>query len=354
VGENVTSIIVPSYAYTYIKMDFLKLLLLDEASLNRLKQLENIEEIINFLKPYYPELEIKKLDIVEIEKALFSTYIKLIGKIMIYSPENMRYFLRNILLKYEIYNIKQVIIGTIIGMSKEEKRANVNFTVEKYLENEEFMKKLLELTSLEEIEFFLRKTRYNKAIREGLLYFRNTGEIFVLESFLDQLYYQNLVSMKRRLNKKEREMIKLYINYIVEIYNINMIYRGIKNNIDRNLLSQFLIKNYLFLTEGRMFQLLELDNVDIFINYLRTIYKITPGIKENYNDASINPLCLRRSLENLYINYYFKKFRAKVGDIEYFTIYKILEILIKKEEEIKFEILPKLVQILNEKFTLLK
>ncbi|MHA1725954.1 MAG: V-type ATPase subunit [Promethearchaeota archaeon] len=335
-------------------MDFLKLLLLDEASLSRLRQLDNIEEIINFLKPYYSELEIKKLDIVEIEKALFSTYIRLIGKIMIYSPENMRYFLRNFLLKYEIYNIKQVIIGIIIGMSKEERRANVNFTVEKYLENEEFMNKVLEFTSLEELEFFLRKTRYNKVIREGLLYFRNTGEIFVLEAFLDQLYYKNLVSMQRSFNKKEREMIKLFVNYIVEIYNLNMIYRGIKNNVERKLLSQFLIKNYLFLTEGRMFQLLELDDVDIFIKYLRAIYKITPGIKEIYNDGYINPLYLRRSLENLYIDYYFKKFRAKVGDIEYSTIYKILEILIKKEKEIKFEILPKLVQILNEKFTLLK
>ncbi|MHA1688712.1 MAG: V-type ATPase subunit [Promethearchaeota archaeon] len=335
-------------------MDFLKLLLLDEASLSRLRQLDNIEEIINFLKPYYSELEIKKLDIVEIEKALFSTYIRLIGKIMIYSPENMRYFLRNFLLKYEIYNIKQVIIGIIIGMSKKERRANVNFTVEKYLENEEFMNKVLEFTSLEELEFFLRKTRYNKVIREGLLYFRNTGEIFVLEAFLDQLYYKNLVSMQRSFNKKEREMIKLFVNYIVEIYNLNMIYRGIKNNVERKLLSQFLIKNYLFLTEGRMFQLLELDDVDIFIKYLRAIYKITPGIKEIYNDGYINPLYLRRSLENLYIDYYFKKFRAKVGDIEYSTIYKILEILIKKEKEIKFEILPKLVQILNEKFTLLK
>ena len=45
---------------------------------------------------------------------------------------------------------------------------------------------------------------------------------------------------------------------------------------------------------------------------------------------------------------------TKIMDIEYQAIYKILEVLIKKNKEIRLFILPKLVNIIFEKYKLLK
>jgi vacuolar-type H+-ATPase subunit C/Vma6 len=306
------------------------------------------------ISPFYPNLDFKENTIEDIEVALKNNYIKLIGKILHYSPQNMRIFLRNYLMKFEIQNLKQIIISLILGINQEEKRKCINFLVEEYLDNTEFIEELLKFTSLDEIQLFLKRTKYNVAIREGILYFKKNKEIFILEAFLDQLYYKQLSVQLKYLNKKEKTMISLFVKYKTEIYNINVIFRGIKNNIDRKLLSQFLVNTYLFLNESKLEHLLNLDSLDEFISVIEEYLKNTKEIKPFFIRLKINQKHLIRSIEQFYITYYFKNFEIKIDDIDFFTIYKILEILIKKEKEIKFEILPKVIKILHYKFKALK
>ena len=45
-------------------------------------------------------------------------------------------------------------------MNYEEKRKNINFLVETYLDNTEFIEEMLKFTNLDEIQLFLKKTRY--------------------------------------------------------------------------------------------------------------------------------------------------------------------------------------------------
>ena len=306
------------------------------------------------ISPYYPNLDFKENTIEDIEAALNNNYIKLIGKILHYSPQNMRIFLRNYLMKFEIHNLKQIIISLILGINQEEKRKHINFLVEEYLDNTEFIEELLKFTSLDEIQLFLKKTKYNIAIREGILYFKKNKEIFILEAFLDQLYYKQLNVQLENLNKKEKTIISLFVKYKTEIYNINMIYRGIKNNIDRKLLSQFLVNNYLFLDESKLERLLNLDNLDEFISIIKEYLKNIKETKPFFIKLKINQKHLIRSIEQFYITYYFKKFKIKIDDIDFFTIYKILEILIKKGGEIRFYILPWVIKIIHKKFKAIK
>ena len=264
----------------------------------------------------------------------------------------MRRFLKDYLLKYEIINIKQIILGLIIGMSNEEKSKNVNFLIEEYLENTDFIKKLIELSSLDEVQLYMKPTQYNKAIREGILYFKNNNEIFILEAFLDQLYYINLLQREKTYNKKEKYMISLFNSFITEIYNINLIYRGLINKIDKNLLSQFIVNNYLFLDEKKIEIFLHQENLNDFFLKLDDLFGKIIELRYDINLSEIeHPIW---ELERLYKNYYFKKFKVEIDDIEYLTIYRILELIIKKEKEIKLEIIPNIVRIINKKFKSLK
>jgi len=319
-----------------------------------LKTIYDIETFIETIKPFYPNIEVKDYTIEEIEGVLFNNYIQLIGKIQQFSPLNMRKFLRNYLMKFEIQNIKLVIISLIIGMKQEERRKNINFLVEVYLDNTEFIEDLLKLTTLDEIQIYLKKSLYYIPIREGLLYFKKNKEIFVLEAFLDQLYYNHLREQVKNLNKKEKIMISLFVKYKTEIYNLNVIFRGIKNKIDRKLLSQFLVDDYLFLNEDKLNYLLNLNTPGEFLSnvelYLRNITKV----EHIFITLKIDTKHIIRSIEQFYITYYFKKFKIKIDDIDFFTIYKILEVLIKKEKEIKFDILPRVIKIIHKKFKLLK
>ncbi|MHA1914714.1 MAG: V-type ATPase subunit [Promethearchaeota archaeon] len=329
-------------------------MIIDEITLKKLKEIKEIKQFIEFISRYYPGLNIKSYSIEEIERELFHIYIKLIGKIMIVSPRNIRIFLRNYLLKYEIMNIKRVVLGTVLGMSTTEKNLLVNKLVEELLGNTAFMKDLIEISSLDEIQLFMSLTKFNEAIREGILYFKNANEIFVLEAFLDRLYYENLQKEMKFLNKKEKEMISVYVRYISEIYNLNLIYRGIKNNIDRKLLSQFLVNIYMFLDEGILNDLMNLSSIDSFITDLR---KHLSSINEIRLLVLRNPFKKKHlvwEIEKLYLNYFFKIFKIKIDDIEYSTIFRIMEVLIKKENEIKINILPQVVKILHEKYRVLK
>ncbi|MHA1670288.1 MAG: V-type ATPase subunit [Promethearchaeota archaeon] len=343
---------VPSYVYTYIKIGSLKQLIIDDNTLKKLKDFDEIEDFINFIEPFYPDLNIKEDTIEEIEKALYHFFFKLIGELISISPINMRRFLKDYLVKYEIMNIKQIILGFIIGMNHEEILKNVNFLIEEYLENTDLIKKIIEVKTLDEIQLYMKPTKYNKVIREGFLYFKNYKEIFVLEAFLDQLYYENLSKRERILNKKEKAMISLFNSLNTEIYNINIIYRGIINKIDKTLLAQFIINNYFFLKADDIENLLNQETLNDFFLKINECLESIHELKYKFDKLELkHPLW---DLERMYKNYYFTRSKLEINDIESLTIFRILELIIKKEKEIKLEILPKVVAIINKKFNSIK
>ena len=327
---------------------------MDETTLKKMEEINDIKEFVEFLGLYYPGMSINNYTIEEIERALFHTYIKIIGRVMYYSPLNMRTFLKNYLMKYEIMNIQRLILGTVLGMSSSEKALLVNKLVERYLGNIEFINDLVKISSLDEIQVFMKKTKFNEAVREGILYFKKTNEIFVLEAFLGRLYYENLQNELKFLSQKETVMISLYVKYISEIYNLNIIYRGIKNNIDKNLLTQFLVDNYLFLNEEILSDLLNLGNADDFITLLTNYLRSTKELKFHLQRNPIKRKHLIWEIEKLYLTYFFKRFEIKIDDIEYQAVFKIMEVLIKKDKEIRLDVLPKVVKILHEKYRVLK
>ncbi len=327
---------------------------MEDITLQKFREITNIKQFIEYIRVYYPGLSFEEYTIGNIENALNETYIKLIGRIMYYSPKNMRIFLTNFLMKYEIRNIKNVILSTILRMSVKEKKKLVNYLVEKYLSNTEFINELAELNDLDEIQLFMKGTKYNRAVREGLLYFKKENEVFVLEAFLDRVYYVHLNNELKLLNNKERVMISLYVKFVTEIYNLNLIYRGIKNKIDKKLLSQFIVKNFLFLDGSKLEHLLSLTELEDFISVLNYYLSNNVKIKKYFISLTFNKKHLIWSIEKIYLNYYFKIFTEKIDDIEHQTIYRILEVIIKKDNEIRHHILPKVVSILHEKIRALK
>ena len=323
---------------------------MDEETLKELREVSNIEEFIDFIKPFYPELKIRNYTIEEIEVELNRIFVKTVGKIMSFSPRNMRSFLKDYLLRFELMNIKQIILGSIMGWNKEEKSKNINFLVEEYVENLDFIKGLLEIPSIDGIRIYMQGTMYNKAIREGLLYFKNYNEIFVLEAFLDQLYYNKLKTRKKFLSKKEIKLIGLFIDIMIEIYNLNMIYRGILNNIDKILLSQFLINNYLFLDAKKLQILLNQKDLNSFFSFFEKMFRNFEEIKFIYQKFGVKKEHFYWSIEGLYTNYFFTKNKAIIDDIDYSTILRIIEVLMKKEKEIQFDILPNVINIIHDKY----
>lgn len=262
----------------------------------------------------------------------------------------MRKFLRNYLLTFEITNIKQIIITLIIGMPIKERRNRVNFLVEEYLDHTKFINDLLEKNTLDEIQLYLRGTKYNKPIREGILYFKNNKEIFVLEGFLDRLYYENLKEAHPSFKRKTKDIVASFISYLIEVYNLRIIARGIKNSIDKKLLEQFLVKRYFLLDEETLERLFRMEDLEKFYSNIEKYLKGHQGLKTNKIEYKLVRKHFIWSLQNIYQEYFFKKNHLIIDDIDFSTVYKIIELLVKKDKEIKFDIMPNVIRLIHNKY----
>ncbi|MFX1554125.1 MAG: hypothetical protein ACFFBV_09380, partial [Promethearchaeota archaeon] len=164
----------------------------------------------------------------------------------------------------------------------------------------------------------------------------------------------NMISQLKNLNTKEKNIITDFVKYKTEIYNINIIYRGLKNHIEKELLAQFLIDYYLFLDKGKIDYLLSIEDLNILSSLIENYIKNVKEIKRFYKNIVIDKEHFVYSIQEIYQKYYFKKFKIKIDDIDSITIFRILELIIKKENEIQFKIIPKVIKIINKKFEELK
>lgn len=323
---------------------------MDESTINELKSVENIEEFINLILPFYPGFNIKSYTIENIEKELYHTLIKLIAKIISYSPKAMRSFLKDYLLQFEITNIKSIILGAIVGDTQKERTANVNFLVEEILDNVDFIKGLLDITNLDEIVLYMEDYRYYKAVREGIRYYKENNETFILVSFLERIYYQNMADSKQKFDAKEKKLIKTYVDSIIEIYNLHLIYRALRTGLEKKILSQLIIENSLFFTKKDLTLLMNVEGLDEYFLLLRSIFSENQKISDVYKKEGIVEDHLMWSLDGIYLTYIIKNFETNIENIEYSTIFSIIELIIKKEKEILFDIMPNMIKIIHKKF----
>ena len=345
-----SGVIVPDYGYLYVKLAILKQIVLTKSEINNTQNIKSIDELIEFLKPYYPDTSFKIHSISEIEKSLYHSFFKLIGRILVNSPDELRQFLKYFLMKYEVYNIKNIILGTILNKTKKEKLNDTNFIIEELLDNEDFIRELINKRSINEIQLFMKKTNYYQVIKEGLDFYKRNQEIFFLAVSLDKLYYEILNRIKSRFSNTDFEIIQIYINYVIEIYNLKILYRGIKNKIEKNLLSQLLINSSLFLNSKKLNVLLNQETLEEFNQSLITLLGeskprlFTPDILNNLAEDTIV------ILKNVYDEYFFKECHKQVSSLPALTVSKVLELLVKKESEIKDVLIPLVVNILNLKY----
>lgn len=318
---------------------------MDENELKKLMEIKELDEFINLISPYYPDLTERNFNIKKIETILYNTYLKLIGKILYHTPEVLRNFINVLLLKYEIKNIKNIILGAMVESDKTEILDNIYLLAEDYLGRREFINELLDKTNLDEIQYFLKNSRYYETIREGINYFKKYNEVFILKAFMDQIYYKNLIAVKNKMKKRESEIINPYIDYTTELYNLTIISRGINNKLNSDLIKQLLVENYLFLNKQKMKFLLKSDTgVDISTkirNILSKERRLKSINQRDYSDIK-HPI---KSIEYTYMNFLLRYLKSIPGNIESLTILRILELIIKKEYEIRNYILPQAIRI---------
>lgn len=159
----------------------------------------------------------------KIEHLLKKSEVNIIRKLIRYSSEEFKNFLEEILISYEIEDIK-IIYRSIISREK--------LNIEEQLLTYDITKRydIDKLANSSDLEDFLRN------IKDTIFYpsfrikdnERNSSSQFLIQMRLDRLYFLRMLKASEKLNKKDRNIIFKYLAKLIDIKNINILLRAKK------------------------------------------------------------------------------------------------------------------------------
>jgi len=333
------SVVVDSYSYTLIKIASLKSLIISQEEFLKFQRINEIDKLIIEIDKYYPGLSTAFHNqiptIVEIEKQLYVIFLKIFEKILTISPSQLRDFLRSLLYRYEIWNLKTLLAGKLANIDMTTIQDEMLMKPEELLQRSKFLKDLLKHDDIAYILRLLSKSRYAQIIERGMYYFSEKREIFLLEALLDKFYVDALHDNLQEYIGLEKRIFTNYVDIIIQKYNLMLIYRCLRNKVPKDLLKQLIIPFGSIFTPDLILKFAATDNVKDFITQLRDFIKNNGQFKkiEILNKGSDSDL-VTHLLSILNKSIFQKLTISDVADIDSMTIKRVLSFIFNKENEI--------------------
>lgn len=360
-------IVVDHYAYVYVKITFLKMLNITDEKYKELEMISDENALIMELDKYFPGIsKIKEINLVNLERELFKIYFKFIEKILVNSPKNMQDFLISLLYRFEIWNVKTYLLGMIANIDRNQIKKEILDDPERLLLRTKFIDKLFTVKDIKEaIELLEKDVLYGKMIKKGWHYFKESNEVFVLEALLDKLFCDILINKLEDYKGIEKKLFSQYIYFICERYNLNLTFRGIRNKIPRELLTQLIIPKSILYNEKALINLISSKNIEDYTNkikeHLELILKtsdileksmISPHINKNqFYKSLISKIKVEDPIDPIITKLYKELFKSLVDvpkdNITLISIEQILNLIVTKEREI-FRIIRLFAQIFHQ------
>ncbi|TFG20020.1 MAG: hypothetical protein EU530_04565 [Promethearchaeota archaeon] len=333
------SVVVDSYSYTLIKIASLKSLIIPQGEFLKLQRVSDLKKLVSGLEPYYPGLSTAFQDdepnIIEVEKELYMVFYSIYEKILGASPLQLQNFLRSLLYRYEIWNLKTLLAGTLANMDRSTIEKEIVMKPEKLLQRQNFMKNLLKQNDIDHILRLLKKSRYAQIVQRGYYYFTQTKEIFLLEALLDKNFVETLHETLSDYKGKEKRIFSNAVDIIIQKYNLMLIYRSLRNNIPKELLRQLTMPYGSIFTPEIILQFSAAENVSDFIKQLKVFIQNHDSFKKidvlkKGSDSDLITHFL--SILNKSISH--KLTESNIADIDSSTIKRVLSFIFNKENEI--------------------
>ncbi|MBD3352124.1 MAG: hypothetical protein GF364_11610 [Candidatus Lokiarchaeota archaeon] len=360
-------VIVDHYAYSLIKIASLKKLLIQPKDYRNLRMFKDEKILLEKLEAHFPSVSrVEEKTLIAIEKKLFSIYFDIFEKILRNSPKQMQRFLRSLLVRYEIWNIKTCLVGKLAELSIEQIKDEVFFKPARILGRYKFIYNLVTMPTIQECIDYLRQyDRYKHLIERGWYFFQEKNEVFMIEALLDKYYYDQLYNNLPSYSGLEFEIFSKYIDTMIQKYNLMLSYRGVYTKIPKELLKQLVIKQGTLFNLNIIEDLINSETIDEyleklldFLMYPDNKFKVLMANKEEKEhyerikpfssilhklaaDDPISPILAELNKQ------LFKELKkGKPEDLKIRTIEETLSLILSKENEI-FKVLELFVKIFH-------
>ncbi len=299
--------------------------LFNEKQFSEIIESENIEEIKNYLRGV-PEYA-KYIDQYPLEKALDTQLAETYDLIARISPDKTKEAFTFLLKKWDIKNIKSIIIAKKAGLSKEE---TLDLIVP-FGALHDRLDSLIESENVSDVLTGLEGTEYPQILEDAISVYEETGILLPLEASLEKYLLENLLRTTATPDEDNTSFLHKYIGNIVDTSNIKTILRAKSDGLKFDDIEPYMISDGYQIREWKLKDLMEAENIIGVINGLEgTDY--APLLSEALDEYSKNGsvVSFEAALDN-HVNEAAKTIALK----NQFGIGPMIGFLNKKEVEIK-------------------
>ena len=299
--------------------------LFGEKEISEIVESQNVDELKNYLRgtPDYA----KYIDMYPLEKALDSQLAETYDLIARITPDNSKEIFRFLLKKWDIKNIKSIIIAKEAGLSQ----AETLDMIVPFGELTDKLDSLIEAGNVTEVVNALEGTEYPKILEDAVPIYKETGLLLPLEDAMDKYILKNLLRASATPEDDNTSLLHNYIGTMVDVANIKIIIRAKADNLKYEDIEAYMISDGYQVREWKLKELMEAEDVEGVISGLDgTDY--APLLSEAM--ADFNATSSMASFENSLDSYVVQT--AKTISLKnQFGIGPMIGFLSRKEIEIK-------------------
>lgn len=267
------------YPYTYpnARVRARKGRLFTDKQYTEILESQSLEEVKNYLRgiPDYT----KYIDEFPLEKALDTQLAETYDLVARIAPDNSKDAFNFLLKKWDIRNIKSIIIAKEAGLDADE---TMNLLVP-FGELSDKLNTLVDAENVTEVLNGLEGTDYAPILEDALPVYQETGILLPLEASLDKYLLENLLRTAATPEDDNTAYLREYIGNIVDISNIKIILRAKADGLNFEDIEPYMISNGYQVREWKLKDLMESEDVAGVVNGLEgTDY--APMLSESLND----------------------------------------------------------------------
>jgi V/A-type H+-transporting ATPase subunit C len=236
--------------------------LFNEKEFSEIVESQNVEEVKNYLRgvPDYA----KYIDTYPLEKALDSQLAETYDLIARITPDDSKDSFKFLLKKWDIKNIKSIIIAKEAGLSHEQ---TVDLVVP-FGELSNKLDSLIDSDSVEEVLNALEGTEYPKVVEDAIPIYKETGLLLPLEASMDKYLLENLLKTSATPEDENTTLLHNYIGTMVDVANIKIILRAKADNIKYEDIEPYMVSDGYEIREWKLKELMEAEDVSGVISGL--------------------------------------------------------------------------------------
>lgn len=313
------------YTYPNARVRARKGRLFTEKQFTEILESQNIEEVKNYLRGL-PEYA-KYVDQFPLEKALDAQLAETYDLVARIAPGNSKDAFKFLLKKWDIRNIKSIIIAKEAGLNLEE---TMDLVVP-FGELSDKLNALIDADNIDEILNSLEGTDYAPILEDSIPMYKETGILSPIEASMDKYLLENLLKSTATPEDDNTAYLHEYIGNMVDVANIKIILRAKADGLKFENIEPFMISNGYQIREWKLKDLMEAEDVSSVVNGLEgTDY--APILSDSLNKYSETGsiASFETALDN-YVNDTANRISLK----NQFGLGPMIGYLNKKEKEIK-------------------